>query len=201
MTFVADCMLGRLAKWLKILGFDTAYFPKAEDSDLVDLARRENRVLLTRDSGLIEKNRRGKNRLFVTSQNWEEQVVQVLDAFGLWDDVCPYSRCLECNLALKPLPKSRAGNLVAPFILESADSFALCPGCGRVFWPGSHHKDMAAGIDRILAGRNVNSASGGARHGKDLQFVLDNQSEASSGFKNQAKESHDDLRDDSKYGR
>jgi uncharacterized protein with PIN domain len=160
MKFVADCMLGRLAKWLKILGFDVAYFPVAEDKDLVELARREDRILLTRDSGLIEKNRRARNRLFVTSQNWEDQVVQVLDEYGLWDDVRPHSRCLECNRALKPLAKSRAGNLVAPSILERAESFALCPGCGRVFWHGSHHKDMGAGIGRILGRREKGPSRG-----------------------------------------
>ncbi len=65
MTFVADCMLGRLAKWLKILGFDVLYFSKAEDRDLVEIARREGRVLLTRDTGLIERTAKRPNRLFV----------------------------------------------------------------------------------------------------------------------------------------
>jgi uncharacterized protein with PIN domain len=160
MKFVADCMLGRLAKWLKILGFDVVYFSVAEDRDLMDISRRENRVLLTRDSGLIEKNRKQKNRLFVASENWEEQIVQVLDEYALWDEVRPNSRCLECNRALKPLPKSRAGNLVAPYILEHARSFALCPGCGRVYWQGSHYTDMEAGIERILGRRNKDPRPG-----------------------------------------
>ena len=174
MKFVADCMLGRLAKWLKILGFDVAYFSKAEDPDLVAFARRENRILLTRDSGLIEKNRKAANRLFVKSDRWEDQVVQVLDAYGLWDDVRPHSRCLECNRTLKPLARSRARNLVTPFVLEHADSFALCPDCGRVFWQGSHLKDMEASIGRILRrGRTGSGQAGdleskapGARRGK-----------------------------------
>ncbi|MCK7525684.1 MAG: Mut7-C RNAse domain-containing protein [Ignavibacteriales bacterium] len=67
MTFVADCMLGRLAKWLRILGFDVLYFSKAEDPDLVAIARREGRVLLTRDTGLIERTARRPDRLFVRS--------------------------------------------------------------------------------------------------------------------------------------
>ena len=87
MTFVADCMLGRLAKWLRILGFDVLYFSKAEDPDLVAIARREGRVLLTRDTGLIERTARRPDRLFIRSVAWEDQVVQVLDEFGLWDEV------------------------------------------------------------------------------------------------------------------
>ncbi len=150
MKFVADCMLGRLAKWLKILGFDVAYFSKAEDKDLLVISRDENRILLTRDSGLIEKNRKTGSRLFVKSENWEEQVIQVLDEFSLWNEVRPHSRCLECNRALKPLSKSRAVNLVSPYVLEHAENFALCPGCGRVFWQGSHTSDMENGIRRIL---------------------------------------------------
>ncbi|MBM3305040.1 MAG: hypothetical protein FJY79_03715 [Candidatus Aminicenantes bacterium] len=146
MEFIADCMLGRLAKWLKILGFDVLYFPKAEDKDLVEISRREKRVLLTRDTGLIEKTKRRAGRLFIESDDWREQVVQVLDEYGLWDSVRPNSRCLDCNKPLKPLPKSRARNLVPPHILDTAPSFAMCPGCGRVFWPGTHYGDMEARI-------------------------------------------------------
>jgi uncharacterized protein with PIN domain len=153
MKFVADCMLGRLAKWLKILGFDVLFFPKAEDKDLIDISRREGRVLLTRDTGLIEKTKKQKNRFFVASDNWEDQILQVLDEFRLWDEIRANSRCLECNRALKPLPRSRARNLVMPYVLEHAESFALCPGCGRVFWQGTHYGDMEKKIEAILKKR------------------------------------------------
>ncbi len=69
MKFIADCMLGRLAKWLRILGFDVLYFPKAEDRDLLEISRREGRVLLTRDTGLIEKTKKLKNRFFLASDD------------------------------------------------------------------------------------------------------------------------------------
>jgi len=153
MTFVADCMLGRLAKWLKILGFDVLYFSKAEDKDLIDISRREGRVLLTRDTGLIEKTKKQKSRFFVASDDWRDQIVQILDAFNLWQDIRPNSRCIACNLALKALPKGRARNLVTPYILEHAESFALCPGCGRVFWQGTHFGDMEKKIGEILSRR------------------------------------------------
>jgi len=153
MKFVADCMLGRLAKWLKILGFDVLFFSKAEDKDLVELSRREGRVLLTRDSGLIEKSKKRQNRLFVVSDDWQDQVVQVLDEYGLWDEVRPNSRCIECNRAVKPLAKARARNLVTPYVLERAESFALCPACGRVFWQGTHFGDMERKIEALLERR------------------------------------------------
>jgi uncharacterized protein with PIN domain len=153
MKFVADCMLGRLAKWLKILGFDVLFFSKAEDKDLIDISRREGRVLLTRDTGLIEKTKRQKNRLFVASDDWEAQLVQVLGEFDLWDEVRPNSRCIACNRVLKPLPRTRVRNLVTPYVLEHAGSFSLCPACGRVFWQGTHYGDMEQKIEAILKRR------------------------------------------------
>jgi uncharacterized protein len=150
MKFVADCMLGRLAKWLRILGFDVVYLSKAEDSDLAAIARRENRVLLTRDTGLIERTAKRPNRLFIGSVHWEDQVVQVLDELELWDKVRANTRCVTCNMPLKAITRERAKNLVTPYVCEHAASFALCPGCDKVFWQGSHYGDMERKIGRIL---------------------------------------------------
>ncbi|HZX10200.1 MAG TPA: Mut7-C RNAse domain-containing protein [Acidobacteriota bacterium] len=147
--FVVDCMLGKLAKWLRILGFDTLFFSKAEDDELIDIARRENRLLLTRDTGIVEKAKKIKV-VFIQSENWKEQVKQVLDELDLRDKVKPYSRCIECNVLLKSISKKQAKNLVAPFVYERSDSFSLCPRCGRVFWPGTHHSDMNFKIEDIL---------------------------------------------------
>jgi len=102
MKFIVDCMLGKLAKWLKIFGFDTIYFSKIEDSDLIDLAREEGRVLLTRDTGLIEKSRDVQS-FFINSEDWNTQLEQVLDGFNLWGKVRPYSRCIECNVELRDI--------------------------------------------------------------------------------------------------
>jgi uncharacterized protein with PIN domain len=152
-TFVADCMLGRLAKWLKILGFDVLYFSKAEDRDLVEIARGEERILLTRDTGLIERTVKRPNRLFIRSDDWEDQVVQVLDEYELWEKVRPNTRCLACNLPLKPLSREGARNLVTPYVRERASSFAICPGCDRVFWQGTHYGDMEKRIAKLLERR------------------------------------------------
>jgi len=153
MTFVADCMLGRLAKWLRILGFDVLYFSKAEDRELVAIARSEGRVLLTRDTGLIEKTARRPNRLFIRSDDWQDQIVQVLDELELWDEVRANTRCIACNLPLKPLPRERAKNLVTPYVGEHASSFAVCPGCSRVFWQGTHYGDMERRIGKLFERR------------------------------------------------
>ncbi len=141
--FAVDCMLGKLAKWLKILGFDAFYDPKAGDDSLLAAARRENRILLSRDLHLLQ--RAGPlPKLAIDSESWPDQVLQVLDSFSLWDETAPYSRCLNCNERLRPLGREAAAPLVPPFVLERTEEFALCPKCGRVFWPGTHFEAMEA---------------------------------------------------------
>ncbi len=159
MKFVVDCMLGKLAKWLKILGFDTVYLNKAEDSDLLRIARSERRTLLTKDHGLLAAAK-GVRSLFVGSDDWPGQLVQVLDAYGLRGAVRPHSRCLACNVELKRIPKSAARNLVTPFVLERSASFAICPSCERVYWPGTHFHSMDGRIEGILRGPETPGRSG-----------------------------------------
>jgi uncharacterized protein with PIN domain len=149
MKFVVDGMLGKLAKWLKILGFDVLFFSNADDDTLLNLARREGRTLLSRDLGLIARAK-GVKSLAIESENWEEQVRQVLDHFNLRSQVRPYTRCLECNTLLKILPKRMAVNLVTPFVYEQGSSFAICASCGRVYWQGTHFEAMRAEIERLL---------------------------------------------------
>jgi len=159
MRFIVDCMLGKLAKWLKILGFDAVYLNRAEDRELLILARREKRVLLTKDQELL-RVAAGLPRLFIESDDWPEQLAQVLDAFRLRKRAKPHSRCLLCNVELKNIPKRMAGNLVTPFVFERAPSFAICPRCGRVFWPGTHLEDMDLKIARILQKKMVRKKTG-----------------------------------------
>ncbi len=142
-------MLGKLAKWLKILGFDTVFFARIDDDELIAIAQKEGRVLLTRDTGITNKALDVQTH-FIWSEEWPQQVRQVLDDFDLRSDVRPHSRCIDCNAILKQLTKSRAKNLVTPFVFEHADFFAICPECGRVFWRGTHFKDMESRLNRLL---------------------------------------------------
>jgi uncharacterized protein with PIN domain len=147
-------MLGKLAKWLKILGFDAIFFSKIEDEELMAIAHKEGRVLLTRDTGMIERAQ-DLDTLFIDSENWREQVKQVLDHFDLWGNVNPNSRCIECNTPLKEISKERARNLVTPFVYKTADTFALCPECERIFWRGTHLKDMEFKIGELLKTKTI----------------------------------------------
>jgi len=158
MKFIADCMVGKLARWLRILGFDVAYFSRIDDDKLIELAKKGHRIILTRDHELIKKASQGKSLkqkvLLIESERWEEQVEQVLDHFKLRNKIDLNSRCLECNSKLKILPKEKAKNLVPPFVYKQAEVFALCPGCSRIFWKGTHFRDMEKKLKRFLNKRN-----------------------------------------------
>ena len=146
MRLLADAMLGALARRLRLLGYDTRYDASLSDNELVRLARAEDRVLLTRDRELLR--RRNLRRLFIHSQNWEEQARQVLTELPL-PAPAPFSRCMICNTPLLPMLHSEAWGLVPPYVFVRHDQFRLCPDCNRVFWPGTHRQNMEAAIARL----------------------------------------------------
>ena len=139
LKLLADCMLGTLAKWLRLLGYDTAYDNAATDPQLARRARAEWRVLLTRDRELAD--RRGLRALLIQSEVLEEQIREVQDALGPPPDPA-LSRCAVCNAALEPLSPEDAANRVPPYVLRTQTDFRSCPGCGRVYWPGTHVDEM-----------------------------------------------------------
>jgi uncharacterized protein with PIN domain len=143
--FLADAMLGRLATWLRVLGYDAEY-ERGKDRLLVERARREERILLTRDTGLLR--RRGLPRhLFVRSDAVREQLREVLGAFRLVPNP-DGRRCLRCNVPLEPCPRDEAQGRVPDFVWASQQGFTACPRCGRIYWAGSHRRHM---LDEIRA--------------------------------------------------
>ena len=139
LKLLADGMLGKLAKWLRLLGYDTAYDNVADDHGLARRARAEGRVLLTRDRELA--GRRGLRTLLVESEVLEEQVRQVQDAFGP-PPTPALSRCAVCNIALEHVSPEDIASRVPPYVVRTQSDFCRCPGCGRVYWPGTHVDGM-----------------------------------------------------------
>lgn len=148
--FIADSMLGRLAKWLRILGYDASYFRDAEDGRLLAIARREGRILLTRDTRLLLR-RRLCPMLFVRHDRVWDQLRQVVGELGLNMGERLGSRCIRCNRSLAPLAKHRAAGRVPPYVLRHHDAFFQCEGCGRIFWGGTHLTHMEETV-RALCG-------------------------------------------------
>ena len=139
LQLLADGMLGKLAKWLRLLGYDTAYDNAATDLELARRARAEGRILLTRDRELA--GRRGLRTLLIQSEILEEQVREVQDALGPPPDPA-LSRCAVCNAALETVSSEEVADCVPPYVLRTQAEFRLCPGCRRVYWAGSHMEMM-----------------------------------------------------------
>ncbi|MCX8014788.1 MAG: Mut7-C RNAse domain-containing protein [candidate division WOR-3 bacterium] len=142
--FVVDFMLGKLAKRLRMLGVDTKYLkPEPIESynplTLLKISREENRVVLTRNSKL--KNY--PNVYFIISSNVDEQFKGITKDFGLDKLTNAFTRCLECNELLAELPKSEVKGKVPFYIYQTKDKFALCKNCNKIYWQGSHYKNMS----------------------------------------------------------
>jgi hypothetical protein len=147
MRFVADAMLGTLAKWLRILGYDTLFDPDLNDHRLVHLARAESRVLLTRDRELAR--RRGVHVLFVTSEDLDAQLGQVLTELSLEPDQS-FSRCPVCNESLVEMDHETARSQVPAYVAQTQETFRSCPSCQRIYWRGTHWQRMDAHLARLL---------------------------------------------------
>ncbi|HIE04415.1 MAG TPA: hypothetical protein EYP61_06610 [Candidatus Latescibacteria bacterium] len=148
MRFVADDMLGRLAKWLRLLGYDVIYPAPARDAQLLRLAQAEDRVLLTRDRGLAERSF-GRRVLVESGDLWEQlrQVVRELD-LDVGKDFL--TRCALCNEPIEPLPKEEVRDSVPPYVFSTHERFARCPKCGRIYWEGSHVERMRRKLKEAL---------------------------------------------------
>lgn len=136
--FIADDQLGKLARWMRILGLDTLYFQEIEDRELIRAAVEEGRILLTRDTRIAAEPRDAEC-LFVGSDNWIEQLRQILSAYDL--RVSPeklFTRCLLCNSPLSPIGKDDVKERVPPFVFRTQEEFVRCPTCDKIYWQGTH---------------------------------------------------------------
>jgi uncharacterized protein with PIN domain len=145
MRFLADAMVGRLAKWLRALGYDTLYHRAGDDEALLATAAAEGRVLLTRDTHLPLASLPAGS-LFIRSDRVEDQLREVLRAYAL-RPTSPGTRCLRCNTILVPVPREGVAGRVPEFVLTRYTAFRTCPACGRIYWPGTHRARM----DEVLA--------------------------------------------------
>ncbi len=147
MRFIADAMLGTLAKWLRILGYDTLFDPDLDDHQLVRLARAEDRVLLTRDRELAQ--RRGVSVLLVASEDLDAQIGQVIADLHLEPDRS-FSRCPVCNELLADIDREAVQERVPAYVARTHTRFKSCPACQRIYWRGSHWQQMDDQLARFL---------------------------------------------------
>lgn len=148
--FVADVHLGRLAAYLRMMGFDTLYRNDYSDEELARVASEEERIVLSRDRGLLKRAAitRGYS---LRETGPRAQLAEVVRRFNLARLAAPFTRCLACNAPLQPVAKEAVVDRVPPRIRERHEEYFECPSCLRVYWKGTHHQRMSALVERMMA--------------------------------------------------
>jgi hypothetical protein len=150
--FVADAHLGKLARYLRLMGFDTLYRNDYHDHELAEISARERRILLTRDRGLLKRRIVTHGCFIREGDPWQqlEALFQRLDLHAL---ARPYRRCINCNGLLEPVDKARIAHLLGPKTRRYFDAFRRCADCGQIYWGGSHVPHMQGLVARLTARR------------------------------------------------
>jgi uncharacterized protein with PIN domain len=147
--FLADAMVGKLARWLRILGYDTLYFRDIDNERLLELARAEGRRLLTRDTRLIGRLS-GIPHTLIRDDRPELQLRQIAGELHLSPSTGLLTRCIECNTPLVPFPKEQARPLVPPYVFRTQERFSRCPDCRRLYWKGTHEERMRTKLKELF---------------------------------------------------
>ena len=145
--FVADVHLGRLVKWLRLLGFDTLYSNEATVAQLAEIAMDQTRILLSKSVAFARHP--GLPLLTITSSHSLEQLQQVMEHFHLKNDMQPFTRCLVCNGPLQPVSKVDIEGSLQPNTKESFNNFWQCSTCRRIYWEGSHYERMQQLVKQV----------------------------------------------------
>lgn len=142
-------MLGRLARWMRFLGFDTLYYPNISDSRLIRVAREQDRFILTRDTRLI-KIKGVEDYLLIKANDSFEQLLEVIEALKL-KQFNPLSRCVKCNgLLTRVLNKSEIKDSIPEYVFLNFNAFLKCGSCGKVYWEGTHPKKFREKLSEVL---------------------------------------------------
>ncbi|MDW7771852.1 MAG: Mut7-C RNAse domain-containing protein [Desulfobulbaceae bacterium] len=139
--FIVDVNVGRLARYLRMAGFDVLYHYRWSDVQIIAMISRERRIVITRDLALL-KRRQVEFGRYVRSEKPAEQLHEIIGFFGLRDKLQPFSRCLDCNTLLEPVAKQDILHLLEPLTKKYYHSFSICPACDKVYWAGSHVEEM-----------------------------------------------------------
>jgi uncharacterized protein with PIN domain len=143
--FIADNNVGKLARWLRLIGYDTLLFKQKDDGQMIKIALSENRVVLTKDTQFMKRRLVTNGKLKTIHIKYDDpklQVQEVVKTLKLNYHFKPFSLCLECNRALIARDKEEVKNLVPAQVLETQTQYTQCPACHRIYWPGTHWQAM-----------------------------------------------------------
>ena len=151
MKFICDDNLGKLAKWLRTLGYDTLFFPTISDQELIKKALEEDRVILTRDNNLIQM-KAVKNHLLIKSDQPLDQLKQVIQHFKIKrDEGKLFTRCSICNTELKPVEKEKIKDRLYPYVYKTQENFVYCSTCDKIYWPATHVERMKEKLKKVFS--------------------------------------------------
>lgn len=149
--FVLDVHLGKLCKYLRMLGFDTVYRNDLDDVEIVDISLKEHRIILTRDLGIL-KNGLVTHGYWLRSQDSREQLQEVIRRFQLQHKIRPFHRCTVCNGFVEKVGKEEIAHLLRENTKKAFDEFFRCTSCKKIYWEGSHYDSMRGFIDELMKG-------------------------------------------------
>ena len=150
--FVADQNVGRLAKLLRIMGFNTLFFAGEDDANIIALALAESRIILTRDTQIMKRRLVTSGRLkaiLIESDEPEQQVHQLINTLNLDRQSKPFTLCLECNQPLLEKSKNEVTERVPPYVFKTQSQFMECPNCQRIYWRGTHWQAMTERLKKF----------------------------------------------------
>jgi uncharacterized protein with PIN domain len=147
--FAAERTLGKLAKWLRLLGFDTVFEAQNSSAGFFKSLQSE-RILLTRTRSVREQYDT-RQHVFIRSDHVRDQIQQVIHELGIvFEDIRPFSRCLSCNVEISEIGKDAVSGLVPDYVWETHDIFHTCPECRRIYWAGSHLQHSMKRIEELF---------------------------------------------------
>ena len=147
--FVLDVHLGKLARYLRLLGFDVLYRADFDDATIIGRSLAELRIILTRDRGLL-KHTVVTHGYWVRATDPRQQVGEIVRVFDLGNSTRPFSRCLRCNGELRPVAKDTVADRLPPLVRAHFEEFAQCRECDHLYWPGSHHVRLRRIVDELI---------------------------------------------------
>ena len=150
LRFIVDNNVGKLVKWLRLMGYDTLLFDSSDDSRMVHIALHQGRVILTRDTEIMERRviTTGRlNAILLTSEDPEQQIRQIIENLNLDCQFRPFTLCLECNQPLTERNKGKVRERVPPYIFQTQSEFAQCPAYHRIYWKGTHWNSMTKRLE------------------------------------------------------
>lgn len=151
--FIVDQNVGKLTRYLRMMGYDAVFFDGEHDGQMVATARREKRIILTKDSGVMQRRVITKGpveAVFIEGDQPPVQIRQVVTTLGLDPHLNPFSICLECNQPLEPRTREEVADQVPAYVFRTQTQYRACPACGRVYWQGTHWQAMTDFINDSL---------------------------------------------------